>query len=287
MGLRLILDGPRGGKLVPLTQIDFAWVRRTLELCLYNSPLPTASFTHPLRVIDVKGMCVTDLPPQGRYLTLSYVWGGVWPFRLTRETETSLRKAQGLVPIMPHLSQTIRDAMNLVSKLQERYLWVDSLCIIQDDDHDKLEQIMQMEQVYGGSLLTISAVIGTDANYGLAGVRTNSRQAKQVHVTADNLFMSNVLYTPETEGALNTRGWAYQEKVLSQRNLLIHDNLVYFHCAHVFCPEDEHCWHPRIGEPTSQSGEMLFFFGEHENIERPIKQKTNFDVYAFMVSSYS
>jgi hypothetical protein len=74
------------------------------------------------------------------------------------------------------LPQTIQDAMILMSQIQERYLWVDSLCIVQDDKDVKRSQIATMNQIYQGAYATIIAASGNDANAGLPGVRSGTRR---------------------------------------------------------------------------------------------------------------
>jgi hypothetical protein len=68
------------------------------------------------------------------------------------------------------LPAAIVDAIALVADIGERYLWVDSLCIVQDDGDHKQAAINQMNLIYQNALLTIIAAEGTDANAGLPGV---------------------------------------------------------------------------------------------------------------------
>jgi Heterokaryon incompatibility protein (HET) len=66
---------------------------------------------------------------------------------------------------------TVKDAIDLVESLGERYLWVDSLCIVQDDDEWKCSQINNMASIYANSHLTIIAADGDSSDYGLRGLR--------------------------------------------------------------------------------------------------------------------
>jgi Heterokaryon incompatibility protein (HET) len=60
------------------------------------------------------------------------------------------------------LSLTFKDAVKICRDLNLRYLWIDSLCIIQDDGEDWSEQAMAMASIYGGSYLTLSALGSVD-----------------------------------------------------------------------------------------------------------------------------
>jgi len=57
----------------------------------------------------------------------------------------------------------------LVKQLNERYLWVDSICIMQDDLEDKMAQIQNMDQVYSNTVVSLITAEGSDANAGIPG----------------------------------------------------------------------------------------------------------------------
>ena len=76
------------------------------------------------------------------------------------------------------LPRTIQDAMAFVLGIGQRYLWVDALCIVQDDSNSKETQIKHMGSVYHAALFTIIAS-GRDADAGLPGVREGSRNEVQ------------------------------------------------------------------------------------------------------------
>lgn len=177
-------------------QIDFNIVQNALRLCKKwhgsacdRSPAFYAQLEDPatdiphFRLIDTKDNCIV-LPPKGStYVTLSYVWGNIDPTAILRTVKANiveLAKPGSLLLPENHdrIPATIRDAVEVVRKLNLRYLWVDSLCIIQDDDGpggSKMSAISKMDLVYGGALLTIAAATGIDANAGLPGVRPGTR----------------------------------------------------------------------------------------------------------------
>ena len=68
------------------------------------------------------------------------------------------------------IPRTILDAMTLTKAMDLRVLWIDRLCIIQDDSYHFRDQIQQMAAIFANSYFTIIAADGPDANYGLRGV---------------------------------------------------------------------------------------------------------------------
>jgi hypothetical protein len=99
-----------------------------MEGDMSNSKQSTLS----LRLIDVIEQCLVG-PIEGlEYIALSYVWGKVTPFILTEANLPNLKQSGALSTGDPAIPQTIRDAMILCKRLSERYLWVDSICIVQD-----------------------------------------------------------------------------------------------------------------------------------------------------------
>ncbi|KAK2728140.1 heterokaryon incompatibility protein [Colletotrichum kahawae] len=121
-----------------------------------------ASKQLPFRVIDVgtndgsqKPRLVTTANKMtGRYLTLSHCWGKVLPTKTTLKTIMSWHKE------LPEkeLSKTFQDAIWLMRKLGERFLWIDSLCIVQDDPTDLAAQIGLMGSIFDQSYCTIVAI---------------------------------------------------------------------------------------------------------------------------------
>jgi len=138
----------------------------------------TGRRTSRLRFIDVVDRCVVDSPSNDQtYVALSYVWGKANLPRLTASTKEEYRRTGSLTE--NNLPRVIADALKVTNSLNERYLWVDCLCIMQDDEADKLEFIPQMDSIFGFAAVTIVAACGNDAHTGLAGVTPGSRAQKQ------------------------------------------------------------------------------------------------------------
>ncbi|KAH9477250.1 hypothetical protein JR316_0011169 [Psilocybe cubensis] len=133
-----------------------------------------------LRLIDTLDQCIVEARPGDQYLALSYVWGPVMPLiRLQQDTIGMLTQKGEFKDNRDKIPVTIRDAMDLVQMIGQRYLWVDSLCLIQDNNDDMMDGISHMDLVYQCSLCTIIADYGSDSNAGLPGIHPNSRNVYQ------------------------------------------------------------------------------------------------------------
>lgn len=127
--------------------------------------VPTGSY-----VIDVLQGCIVSMTHECRYVALSYFWGATRQIQLTEATFKALNKEGTMHRRDLDIPGTIRDALWLCKQIDENYLWVDSLCIIQDRADHRDAQIKQMGIVYSQATFTIVAAAGSDADHGLPGV---------------------------------------------------------------------------------------------------------------------
>lgn len=193
----------------------------------------TRKLVFQITVIDVLQECLVEVPSTARYITLSYVWGGPQVFQNILARKQSLYRSGGISSNNVTIPKTIRDAIQLVTLLGERYLWVDSLCICQDDPKHKMDQIRNMGNIYGMALFTVVAAYGDNANSGLPGVTPQSRKVSQRTEVIQNMLLSNEARHLEhvlPQSHWNTRGWTYQENELSNRCLIFTQDQVYFRC---------------------------------------------------------
>lgn len=180
-------------------------------------PLP-----QEFRLVDTIDNCIIPAPQDCRYIALSYVWGRAATLKLNEDNVETFERPGSLTQHIADVPRTVQDAMRVVRSMGERYLWVDRLCIIQDSPQ-KHEQIAKMDSIYGTAVLTIVAAYGSDANAGLRGVRPGSRIFNQSAATIWN-DLTLVAAAPSpgdiVESIWATRGWTYQEQLLSQRLLV-------------------------------------------------------------------
>ncbi|KAF2669396.1 HET-domain-containing protein [Microthyrium microscopicum] len=190
------------------------------------------------RFIDVEAMCIVEVNPMDvprlAYLALSYVWGSHNSSRLLLEksnagqlmTPGALATCRGFIP------PTVQDAMSVVHQLGERYLWVDSLCLVQDDEDELQRCCENMDYYYERSILTIVAATG-DAYSGLPGVFPTPRDHKRLtREVAPGLHLTTIvdMQTLLRRSAYSKRAWTMQEEILSNRMLVFINNQVYFKC---------------------------------------------------------
>ena len=164
-----------------------------------------------VRFIDVKQSSIVELRTVSRYIALSYVWGEVSTIRLTTTSRPGLLLPGGIGKAWRSIPRTIKDAIELVRKLGVRYLWVDVLCLIQNDPDDVSRGIKIMDEIYERSWLTIIAASGHNANAGLPGMHENSRcSSAAVPITED---VSVGLFVPLDRllkcSIYETRAWTY------------------------------------------------------------------------------
>ena len=192
-----------------------------------------------LRLLDVEEARLVLATTDARYVALSYARGDVEVPKLSMKNESELSKKHGLSGI--RLPQTMRDAIELTKLLGERYLWIDSLCILQDSFEEMRRQILQMDAIYLGANLTVAACGGRDAEAGLPGLSGAPRNEtlKIVEIEGQTFVvipdgLSEVL----DRSKWYSRGWTYQELMLSKRLMLFTEREVYFRCKSASFSED-------------------------------------------------
>lgn len=229
-------------------QYRFPWIKRFLDVCEQHHGDTCAaklytrgrvSSVSEIMVIDVHKRCLVRCEAGIRYLALSYVWGQQPNFKTKKHILSFLLEPGSLNCCQ--IPQTIRDAMDVVFQLNERYLWVDALCIVQDDDAVKFDLINQMHETYENALITIVAASGESCESSLFGATPFQANAARSVEVVDGLPL---VWTPADlqstlqESLYDTRGWTFQERLLSRRCLYFTDVQVYMTCRQTSERED-------------------------------------------------
>jgi len=172
------------------------------------------------------------------YVALSHRWGElkaneVPSYCTTRE---NIRQRENGFQISD--AQTFRDAIDVVRSLDLRYIWIDSLCIIQGPSGDWAQEAERMEDVYSSAYFTIAATSATNSKSGFLG---RSSQSLCVQDSSNQqIFVCPVAdFDKEIEdAALNSRAWVMQERYLSCRTLHFGANQAYWECGGgIYCED--------------------------------------------------
>ncbi|OBT39234.1 hypothetical protein VE00_09925 [Pseudogymnoascus sp. WSF 3629] len=182
------------------------------------------------RLVDLELGCVKDASLDERYIALSYVCNLPSMFTLRKDNAERMYVEGYLERIRADLLKTINDAIDLVQAVGERYLWVDSLCLIGDNEGDIALGVRIMNSVFQGSYFTIVAASGVDANAGLWGAVGSDAKEK---VVQQNPEVGIDLKTRLSKSEYSKRGWTLQELTLSRRALVFIDNRFFFRCQEV------------------------------------------------------
>jgi hypothetical protein len=192
----------------------------------------------PTRLIDVgtvkdtfTKLHVIEQGEEGIYLALTYCWGMVPQVTAKRDNIEALEWEIHV----PSLGQTIQDAIECTRRLGFRYLWVDALCIIQDDDVDKSREISNMASIYKNAAITLSAAIATKSSEGFLNQSRNYEPQAAFEFPMSDGPIGTLLLTPDIdyvpEHPLDTRGWTLQEYLLSPCLLIYSDYELLWQCA--------------------------------------------------------
>lgn len=197
--------------------------------------------------------------PKGkvRYATLSYMWplGEDNDAKLETGNLNALETPGGLVELS--LPAIVSDAMGLCNQLDENYLWIDRLCIVQDDEASKYDQIRAMDKIYRSAAFCIVAALNNRDGRGLPGLRSRQRPpsatfpARKTEIEGGGIE-PNGMVTMVEDSLWNKRGWTFQERVLSRRRLYVTEYQVIFECARGLAYEEMTYCTPRPMAPPNE-----------------------------------
>lgn len=244
--------------------------------CIDCSKSLRATDRNPTWVIDAHQKCIVRGVDADRYLALSYVWPentetaqttGVQHIQLDQARLLQFQTPGSLEDPSTPFPEEIRDAIELTKMIGERYLWVDRFCIVQDAD-DTTSEVMRMDQIYSGAYLTI--ICG--GNHGLfmeailSKIESQNSSPFSMSTALNKIYPNRYWnenatyqirahYFDLAKSKWATRGWTYQEQILSKRSIVFLEDAIFWECDRSVW--DGHTLSPKYdGPPTSESAEM-------------------------------
>lgn len=182
-------------------------------------------------VIDTAYLCLVPAEHNTQYIALSYVWGQTEMLKTTQKTLRSLQAA-GALSARLKVPPVIRRAISLASQLRQRYLWVDSLCIMQDDKESLDLHIRHMDSIFEAAIFTIIAADGVYAEYGIPGIKgiSEPRTLPPAIQLSKRLGIRRRGWPRIFSSHWGDRGWTVQEHIFSKRRLIFFDGSVQWMC---------------------------------------------------------
>lgn len=177
--------------------------------------------------------------PLRTYVCLSHCWGDYQPLQLTKSTYEKFQKA---IP-WDELPKTFQEAITFTRELGIRYLWIDSLAILQDDEADWHVESARMHAVFHNSYLTLAATAGRNGMSGLYTERVKRHSFKfsgsrsRFIVSTRAMIEHAEKWSPNSHNfPLLSRAWVLQERFLSPRVLHFGPYELFWECQDdVYC----------------------------------------------------
>ena len=231
------------GRPLPVNP-DFSLVKDWLSQC--DDHHPRCSYKPKLgirfRILDLQPWggnsdlrLVENFHNEDRYAALSHCWGASQPLKLTSAIKESFKERI----TYSHLPKTFQEAIAVTRALGLRYLWIDSLCIIQDSRQDWEKQCTAMVHIYRDSYVTLAAAAASSCTSGFLKPREILTETVEFSegTDFDKIILSHrgpdiyiFKHGHERETPLSRRGWVLQETLLSRRVLSMGRKGIYLEC---------------------------------------------------------
>jgi hypothetical protein len=173
------------------------------------------------------------------YTTLSHCWGNENTLQLTTTRLNEFRNGV----LLSDFPATYRDAIILARALEIEYIWIDSICIIQDPPEDWREECTVMCDVYRNGILNIAALHAKDGTGGCFTLRDSSLlkplvvRSYWLNSSEDTWLLKSMTPHDDTDSPLSKRGWVFQESMLSSRVVGFGEQIPTWRCQECFSSE--------------------------------------------------
>jgi hypothetical protein len=234
-----------------LTAIDFTpfFPKRVIDVNPFDGSNDVRLFTHAARTSEATAVAQP-------YVTLSHCWGA---HQIITTMIDSIERHHGRIE-WQKLSKTFQDAIIATRSLGFKYIWIDSLCIVQDSVEDWETQSAVMGDIYRRSILTISAAKAKNGSEGCFVMRDGksirpvqlrpcfgeqiavqrSRAGCRLQDPANGQRVwAATINVNFASGPLYDRAWVYQEQALARRSLIFGEECMYWECPALVASENE------------------------------------------------
>lgn len=240
---------PHSGPYKPISQdsssqacMDLA--RGWLAKCAAREDCPPqAAVPLPTRLIEVlqEGqecrLHISAPGEKGHYVTLSHCWGSTVTSSLQKANVVEFQSAIHI----KNLSRSFQDAISITRRLGFRFLWIDAVCIIQDNVEDWAQESSLMASIYRNGSLMISALAAPDGQHGILRPRNTlrshhiGRNKEFLCQTQSKSYFSNEI---DPDEPLRARGWCLQEYIMAPRILHFGKRKLMWECVSQQWAED-------------------------------------------------
>ncbi|KAH7394854.1 heterokaryon incompatibility protein-domain-containing protein [Phaeosphaeria sp. MPI-PUGE-AT-0046c] len=244
----------------PICSQNISWIKQEFDRCAEHGCLAASSDFVPARLVDVgtndrdclRLVNTSHTPTSNlQYATLSYCWGNAQEAKHQLRT-TSINFEQHSTTIaFSQLTRLVQDSVAVARALSIRYLWIDALCIVQDDVHDWTLESGRMDQIYANSHVTICVPTASSCLEGflsrpkpiaipfVSKIRPDvcgTLSLRYQAVKDDTGFPESADLHPvyldiARGGPWSTRAWTYQEEQLSMRRIYFGRSNIHFDCG--------------------------------------------------------
>jgi hypothetical protein len=274
----------------PLTRQTYDWVRSLFGECSaqHRSCCEKETARLPKRILELKKSGAEDpvvrlVEPddiRATYVALSHCWGNE---RACITSTANIEERKVGIP-WQGLSKTFRDAIVFAMKLDFHYLWIDSLCIIQDDPADWDIESSKMSDIYQNASLTLAATVSSSDSEGCYPdeilpshivIRPEARDSDRPAI-AIRKALHHWNQMPASQVALKfpllSRAWVFQERLLSRRILHFCDSELIWECRQL-----SECECGSFIETTSPCGQYFNVVMASENAGREAAKQEALD----------
>ena len=242
---------------------------------------------------ELRLIATLAIPADRRYTTLSHRWSSQSFLKLTRNNFQRLSRGF----LSSDLPQTFRDAVSATYHLGFHYLWIDSLCIIQDDFDDWARQSAQMHQIYASAVCNLAASWAEDCLKPMFSHRPDSSKlADTIELRARmrykkmRLVDESIWHRYIEDSPLRKRGWIFQERFLSPRIMHFCEDQILWECRELHASENCHLgfWPSSLLPPAEQTDvpvvSSLYY---PPGLELSLTQLSSFEKWGEIVKTYS